>query len=203
VDVSKSEKIYLILEDSLSTAPDRAAPIWLNAFFTAADGTKTPLASLQPMEMKDLRDDRSPVSPLGGEPVNSAVRVKFPSMVSYDISHRGFTEFEGIPTFENIQLGQGENITGRFFVFDRKPTMDRLAPPAPETPLPPEPVVKTSAEAVDRVYWYLLGRAPSSAERQLAITALRDPAYPNRPSAAALADLLWSVMISPEFQFIR
>ena len=204
VNVSKSDRIYLIVDDNLSTAPDRATPIWLDGVFTSADGTKTPLASLQPMIMQGLREDRSPLIPLGGEqPVSNAVRVKFPSVVAFDISHRGFTEFEGVPTFENTALAQGDSVTGRFFIFDQQPSLDRLAPPAPETPLPPEPPVKTAAEAVDRVYWHLLGRAPSLAERQVALTALRDPAHPGRPSAAGLADLLWSVMVSPEFQFIR
>jgi hypothetical protein len=206
IDVSKSQKLYLIVEDGLSTAPDRATPIWQSAVFTTADGAKVPLASLRPLDASSLRDDSSPIIPLGGDkdkPVTDAIRVKFPSVLEYDISNRGFTKFEGIPTFENTTLAQGEGVTGRFFIFDQQPGMDRLAPPAPETPLPPDPPVKNTTEAVDRVYWYLLGRAPSLAERQMAMTALRDPAHPDRPGAAALADLLWSVMMSPEFQFIR
>jgi hypothetical protein len=196
----------MIVEDALSTAPDKATPIWQSAVFTTADGVKVPLFSLRPLDASNLRDDSSPIVPLGGDkdkPVIDAIRVKFPSVLEYDISNRGFTKFEGIPTFENTTLAQGEGVTGRFFIFDQKPSMDRLAPPAPETPLPPDPPVKNATEAVDRVYWYLLGRAPSLAERQMAMAALRDTAHPDRPGAAALADLLWSVMISPEFQFIR
>ncbi len=206
IDVSKSKKLYLIVEDGLSTAPDKATPLWLNAVFTAGDGSKTPLTSLRPVDVSGLRDDKSPIIPLGGDkdkPVIEAVRVKFPSVLVYDISNRGFKKFEGIPTFENVTLAQGETTTGRFFIFDQPPGMDRLAPPKPETPLPALPPVKTVTEAVDRVYWHLLGRAPTAAERLVATEALRDPAHPNRPTAAALADLLWSVMVSPEFQFIR
>jgi mono/diheme cytochrome c family protein len=204
IDVSRSQKLYLIVEDNLSTAPDKAAPIWLHAFFTATDGSKTPLTALRPVAVAGLREDNSPIVPLNTEqPVSDALRVKFPSELVYDISGRGFVRFEGIPFFEHKPLIQGEGVTGRFFVFDRKPSLDRLAPPAPETPVAPLPVLKTSAEAVDRVYWYLLGRWPSPAERQVAMTALRDPAHANSPSAAGLADLLWSVIMSPEFQFIR
>jgi len=204
IDISKSQKLYLIVEDNLSTAPDKAAPIWLHAFFTAADGSRTPLTALRPVAVAGLREDSSPIIPLNTEkPVTDALRVKFPSDLVYDISGRGFVRFEGIPFFEHKPLIQGEGVSGRFFVFDQKPSLDRLAPPAPETPVAALPVLKTSAEAVDRVYWYLLGRAPSTAERQVAMTALRDPAHPNSPSAPGLADLLWSVIMSPEFQFIR
>jgi hypothetical protein len=204
IDISHSQKLYLIVEDNLSTAPDKAAPIWLHAFFTAADGSRTPLTALRPVATGGLREDTVPIVPLNSqEPVTDALRVKFPSELEYDISGRGFTGFEGLPFFENKPLITGEGVSGRFFVFDRKPSLDRLAPPTPETPVPALPVLKTSAEAVDRVYFYLLGRAPLPAERAVGIAALTDTSQPGRPSAAGLADLLWSVIMSPEFQFIR
>ncbi len=204
IDISHSQKLYLIVEDNLSTAPDKAAPIWMHAFFTAADGSRTPLTALRPLAPTGLREDSSPIMPLNTqEPVADALRVKFPSELVYDISGRGFTGFEGIPFFENKPLIQGEGVSGRFFVFDQKPSLDRLAPPTPETPVPALPVLETSAEAVDRVYRYMLGRAPLPAERAVGIAALTDHAHPGRPSAEGLADLLWSVIMSPEFQFIR
>ena len=129
--------------------------------------------------------------------------MKFPSELAYDISGRGFVSLEGIPFFESKPLIQGEGVSGRFFVFDQKPSLDRLAPPTPETPVSALPVLQTSAEAVDRVYRYMLGRAPLPAERAVGIAALTDHAHPGQPSAAGLADLLWSVMMSPEFQLIR
>jgi hypothetical protein len=129
--------------------------------------------------------------------------VKFPSVLIYDIAGKGFTRFTGSPSLENVPLVQGETVAARFFIFDQKPSMDLLAPPDPETPLPALPVVKTIPEAVDRVYWYLLGRAPSPAERRIASEGLSDASQPGRPSADGLADLMWAVLMSPEFQFIR
>ncbi len=180
----------------------------MRTFFTAADGSRTLLTALRPVAAGGLREDSSPIVPLNTqEPVTDVLRVKFPSELVYDISGRGFTGFEGIPFFENKPLIQGEGVSGRFFVFDQKPSIDRLAPPTPETPVPSLPVLQTSGEAVDRVYRYLLGRAPLPAERAVGIAALTDPArhagQAGRPSAEGLADLLWSVIMSPEFQFIR
>jgi mono/diheme cytochrome c family protein len=192
LDISNSDKLYLIVQDSLSTAPDKAAPIWAKPELVGPDGA-TPLSALTPLDRSPLRD----------EPSAEQLPVKLNSVVVYDIAGKGFTHFRAAPGHEPSKLGQGETVLARFFVFDRQPAMDRLVPPNAETPLPPPPVLKTAAEAVDRVYWHALGRAPSPAERQIAEAALRDPNHPGKPSPDGLADLLWSVLMTPEFQLIR
>ena len=193
VDVSQTQKLYLVVEDNLSTAPDKAAPVW-DAAFIGPNG-RVALSELTPEDPQGLRQ--------AGAPSGGGVRVKFPSVVVYDIGGKGFTRFTGLPSLERVEMARGEGVTARFFVFDQKPSMDRLAPPAPPTPLPPGPILKTIPETVDRVYWYLLGRNPSAAEVRIAIAALRDPAHPDRPSASGLADLLWALLMSPEFQLVR
>jgi hypothetical protein len=202
VDISKSEKLYLIVQDSLSTAPDKAAPLWVQPELLGPNGV-TPLTALKPVDTAGLRQDTTPIVVQGLEGSTPALRVKLSSVVVYDIAGKGFTRFRGAPGHENSPLSQGETVLARFFVFDRQPSLDRLVPPNPETPLPPGPVLTTAAEAVDRVYWYALGRAPSIAERRIAEAALRDPKRPGKASADGLADLLWSVMMTPEFQFVR
>ena len=61
----------------------------------------------------------------------------------------------------------------------------------------------SAAAAADRVFRHALGRAPSPDERRIAETAVRDPARPERPSADGLADVVWSLLMKPEFQFIH
>ena len=129
--------------------------------------------------------------------------MKLSSVVVYDIAGNGFTRFKAAPGQEAVPLGQGENVQARFFVFDQQPSMDRLVPPDPEKPLPAGPVLKTISQAVERVYWHALGRAPTPGERHMAEAALRTPGNASKPSADGLADLLWSVMMTPEFQLIR
>ena len=51
---------------------------------------------------------------------------------------------------------------------------------------------------VDRLYQKLLGRHPSSDEQKILIEALG-----NEPSTAQVQDVIWSVLMSPEFQFIN
>jgi hypothetical protein len=201
VDVSKSQKLCVIVQDALSTAPDKAAPLWIRAELSGPGGTIA-LSELKPMDSGGIRDDRSVFAIAGTGETSPALRVKLSSVLVYDIAGKGFTSLRGATGFEAVPLIQGETVQARFFVFDRQPSMDRLVPPNPETPLAANPVLSTVADAVDRVYWYALGRGPSDAERRIAAGALRDPGS-EKPSADGLADLLWAVMMTPEFQLIR
>jgi hypothetical protein len=202
VNISNSNKLYLIVQDSLSTAPDKAAPLWIRPELIGANGS-TPLTALKPLDRAGLREDPSPITVAGGTAEDkTALRAKLSSVLVYDIAGRGFTRFKASTGHEAVPLSQGENVQARFFVFDRPPAMDRLVPPNPETPLPPGPVLRTVTETVDRVYWYALGRAPSAGERRVAEEALRIQGSAS-PSADGLADLLWSVLMTPEFQLIR
>ena len=109
---------------------------------------------------------------------------------------KGFTRFRGAAGLEHVAaLAQGENVQGRFLIFDTEPDMDRLVPPAPATPLPAAPPLTAIPQVVDRVFWYALGRAPSAGERELAEHALQDPAHPGRATADGLADFLWAVVL--------
>lgn len=203
IDVSKSSKLYLIVQDALSTAPDKATPLWADAVFEGSNG-KVPLSSLTPIKSDGLRQGSGPIQIDGvqsGER-HDAVRVKLASLLVYDIAGKGFTRFHAAPTFEPMPLAQGESVKARFFVFDREPDMDRLVPPLPGTPIEPVPPVKTVKEAADRVFAYALGRAPSPAELRIAEATIADPTHPGKISADGLADLLWAVLMKPEFQLI-
>ena len=202
IDVSNSEKLYLIVEDTLSTAPDKAYPVWAGAQLSGPNGS-TPLSALKPESDDRLRQGSGPAA-LGDETHDEVLRVKFPALVIYDIAGKGFTRFSGVAGFEKVdQLLVGETVSSRFYVFDLQPSFDRLTPPQPGTPLPPPPLLTTVPETVSRVYWHALGRAPSAEERSVAERALHDPEGSSRPSAKGLADLLWAVLMTPEFQLIR
>jgi hypothetical protein len=203
IDISNSSKLYLIVQDALSTAPDKATPLWADAFLEGVRG-KIALSSLRPVPSDGLRQGSGPIQIDGVQPgqKHDAVRVKLASLLVYDISGKGFTRFHAAPGFEPMQLAQGETVKARFFVFDKQPDMDRLTPPLPGTPIAPAPPVKTVKDATDRVFQYALGRSPSAAERRIAEATITDPAHPGRISADGLADLLWAVLMKPEFQLI-
>ena len=191
VDISHSRKLYLVVQDALSTAPDKAAPYWTDMQLEGPNGT-TPLSKLLPLDSAGLREPAS-----GG-----TLKVKLSSVLAYDIAGKGFTRLKGTMALEESALNQGETVLARFFLFDEQPSLDHLVPPHPETPLPAPPAVTNMRDAVDCVFHYALGRDPSPQERKLAETALANSAHPGHPSPEGMADLLWAVLMKPEFQLI-
>jgi hypothetical protein len=181
--------------------PEAILPAWAQAELIGPEGV-TLLSSLTPIDASGLRSGDGPIRVPGTN--GDGVRVKNPSVLVYDIAGKGFIELRGIMGLENSsgEIGSTLNPSTRFFVFDAAPDMERLIPPTPGTPLPPPLPVTTMAEAIDRVFWHALGRAATAAERKIAAAALRDPARPGRASATGLADLIWAVLMKPEFQLI-
>ena len=195
-DISGASRLWLIVADTGSNAPERVRPEFVDAEFVAADGTTVPLAQLTPVDGSGLRP--------GAAARPGRVGVKNGSRLVYDVAGRNFTRFRGSFALANerAEIGSTLNPSVRFFVFDAEPNMQRLLPPAPGTPLPAPAPVTTVPAAVDWIFHAALGRAPSPAERRTAEAAITDPARPAIPSADAVADLLWAVLMTPEFQLI-
>ena len=197
VDVSNASTLWLLVQDEGSNAPERLRPVWADAELLVGDTGSVPLSSLAPRDAAGLRaGERDP----GG-----GVRVKNPSALVYDIAGKGFTRLRGRIFSDNAtaEIGSTLNPQLRFYVFDKAPNVEMLIPPVPGTPLPAPPPVTTIDGAIDRVFGYALGRAPSAAERRSAQAALQRSGGGPRPSAEGLADLLWAITMTPEFQFIR
>src|SRR5262249_46214357 len=115
---------------------------------------------------------------------------------------KGFTHLRGSVAIENREITSDLNPRLRFFVFDQEPNMERLTPVSPETPLPAAPPPTTASETVERIFQYTLSRPPSAAEAAAAMAAMEAPSRKGHISAQGLADLLWAVLMKPEFQLI-
>ena len=64
--------------------------------------------------------------------------------------------------------------------------------------------VPTSWEALSRyLYRYALGRSPAVAELEVAKVLLLDSKTEGEIEVEGLEDLLWSIFVSPEFQYIQ
>jgi hypothetical protein len=168
VDVVGVTKLWLVVQDIGSYSPEKVEAAWANMEFVRSDG------SVEKGEQRPLR-------------------VKTPSVQVLNLAGKGYVRIRGGVGIENQEVTSDLNPRIRFLIYDREPIMDRLLPAAPETPLP-EVQVKTAREAVDRVFWYALGRAPSEAERAAAEKSAGTP--------EGLADLLWAVLMKPEFQYV-
>jgi hypothetical protein len=194
-DISGASKLWLIISDTGSNAPERVLPVLVKAELEGPNGV-VPLSSLAPADASGLR------SP--SEATADRLPLKNASRLVYDVSGKGFTRFRGTLDLDNsrAEVGSTLNPALRFFIFGSEPNMNRLLPPFPGMPLPGAAEVTTPGAVVDRVFWSALGRAPSAEERRLSEAAIEDPAAPGKVSAAAVADLLWAVLMKPEFQLI-
>lgn len=200
VDVSGAGKLWLLVEDMGSYSPELVLPAWGLAELVGANGV-TPLSALSPLDDSGVRTGESEVE-IPGVEGTGGVRVKTPSRLVYDIAGKGFTRFRGTVGLENRDITFDISPNIRFFVFSQQPNDDRLTPVEPQRPVTGPPALRSATEVVDRVFWHALGRAPSDAERRVALSALEDPEHPETPSAEGLADLLWAVLMKPEFQMI-
>ena len=201
IDIAKSDTLWLIVHESGSNAPELVQPIWGEPQLVDASGAVTMLAGIKPVEASGFRAASGPAN---AAEAGGSLRVTNPSVLVYDISGKGFTRLRGSIGLENAKsdIGSTLNPSIRFFVFDAEPSRDRLLPPAPDLPLPAPPVLTEPAQIAERLFRHALGRPPSADERRLAEAALRDPARPGRASAQGLADLLWALVMKPEFQFV-
>ncbi len=203
IDVSRSTRLWLIVEDTGSNVPEVILPAWAQAEFVGPSGP-TPLSSLAPVDPSGLRTASGPIAV--GIPADGGVRVRNGSVLVYDIGGRGFTRFRGVIGIENkpSDIGSTLNPSTRFYVFDVEPDMERLLPPFDSLSARARPAapVGTIDNAVDRIFRHALGRAPTATERRIAEAALRAPGRGAKPSADGLADLLWAVLMKPEFQLI-
>ncbi|WP_051670795.1 DUF1549 domain-containing protein [Bryobacter aggregatus] len=90
------------------------------------------------------------------------------------------------------------NASVRFFVFGAEPDRTRLVKVSGYSPWPAPPTLRTSDAAIDYFWRNLLGRAPSAAERSQAMQLFPQ----GKLQREGAEDLLWSLMMHPEFQFI-
>jgi hypothetical protein len=194
VNVTGADRLWLLVSDTGSNAPDRVRPVWVETEFVGPGGV-VPLSSLTPVEATGL---------LAPGPDATRVAVGNPSRLVFDVSGRGFTQLRGRLDLDNPRgdIGSTLNPSIRLFVFNQPPNPSSLIPPNAEVPFPVEPPAVTVADVVERVFRSALGRAPSVDERRVAEAAVADPVRPGRPSAEGVADLIWAVMMKPEFQLI-
>jgi hypothetical protein len=198
LDVSSAASLWLIVQDTGSNVPERVQPVWVDVVLTDARGHETRLSSMTPSEGSARN-----AGPAGGAG-QDVMHVKAPSVQRYDISGRQFVRIRGMVDVANSrsEIGSTLNPAVRFFIFDAAPDLSQLLPPSGRPPLPPPPLAGSAAEMADRIFWYALGRPPSAAERTAGEQAIIDPSRPGRLAPTGVADLLWAVLMKPEFQLI-
>ena len=98
-DISRASRLWLIVSDTGSNAPERVLPVFVHAEL-AGPGGAVPLGSLTPIDGSGLRAAVSPAS--------DRIPLKNSSRLVYDISGRGFTRFRG--SVRSRQRSRGDRL---------------------------------------------------------------------------------------------
>jgi hypothetical protein len=128
-----------------------------------------------------------------------AVPAKVPSMLHFPIAGKGYTRFRAKAAIDDRCRQTDIMPAVRFFVFTEKPDPDQLIRIQGEPPSAPPRKSWTAAELADRLYAHLLARRPSAPERKTAVAVLGGA----KVTADGAEDLLWALLMSPEFQYIH
>lgn len=192
VDITGAKDLWLVIEDVDSYDPARVIAGWANAELSGPDGS---------VRLADLPGPGGPVHQFTTDTgAFSGIRAAAPSVLHWSLAGRKFKRFRATAVIDRESNRSDINAALRFFVFTEKPEMDRLVRIQGEPPQMPPPTERTADALVDRLYTHMLSRKPSAEEKAIAIRMVT--AGGQQPTTEGLEDLLWAMLMSPEFQFI-
>jgi hypothetical protein len=174
VALEGAKKVWLVVEDVDSYDPARTRAGWAGIQFAETNG-----AMLFKGDKESAR----------------ALLVKVPSTIVLDT--KGASRLTANVGVDAESLASDINPRIRFFVFRAQPDPDRLIAAEGATPVPRPPALRGERALVNRVFLHALARKPTGPEFEVADEFLRG----GKPEG--LEDLLWSVLLSTEFQYVR
>ncbi|MDQ6706769.1 MAG: DUF1553 domain-containing protein, partial [Acidobacteriota bacterium] len=191
IDLTGVKKLWLLVTDVDSYDPSRTVAGWADVELTGVSGVKklSELASLGKVQAK-------PMTSLNA-PFQEAISPGVPATLIYDIDGLGFTRMRGHVAVDDTSVRSDINPSVRFFVFAAEPDRQQLMAVSGTPPLPlPQ---SSPATLIDNLYVQALCRKPSADEARIARQML---GIGGKASATGLEDLLWSLLMNPELQYI-
>lgn len=178
IPIQGASKLWLLVENVDSYDPSRVIPMWRDARLRGRLRSK-PLAGLLPEV--DLN------------------RLPLPSRLVVDLRGKRFRRFQAVVEVHPSSHGSDIGPAVRFYVFDREPEMNRLVRVRDDAPPVARPSERfTPQSLMTRLYRHALARDPEPEEARVAMEVLGPELNQDR-----VEDLLWMILMSPEFQFIR
>jgi hypothetical protein len=189
VDIQGATGLWLFVEDVDSYDPDRVRVGWQNARLLGKGGSR-------PLAKPDTQVEVT--GKPGGKPVpQPAIQAPLGQLLHFPLDGSQ-QRFQASAVIDERSRASDISPAVRFFVFTQEPDLTRLVRLEGQPPILPPQTTWTSNELARYLYGHLLGRAPSAAEEQLAIRILGG----ERPTLEGTEDLLWALLMSPEFQFL-
>ncbi len=123
-----------------------------------------------------------------------------PSERVLDLKGRGFTKLKAVLSCDEASKASDINARVRYFAFKSQPDKRQLVKVTGEPPMAQSWSGLNADMLVERLYLYTLSRKPSTKEARIAKSiAIKN----GKASADGLEDLMWSLFLSPEFQYVH
>jgi len=196
IDIAGARELRLLIEDADSYDRDRVVAGWAAAELVGPAGAVR-LADFDAKPGLQRRTIR-----IKGETFPDALAPPVPSETVYPIAGRGFTRFRAVVGIDESSLKSDISPRIRFFVFTEAPDRQRLVQVGGSTPVPAPAPERAPLVLAIRLYQQALGRDPEAEERRVAAQILAGSGPAGAVTAEGLEDLLWSLFLSPEFQYI-
>ena len=194
VDLTGAKELWLVTEDVGCYDPGRTIAGWAGLEVTGPQGTRkvAELTTLTKLRTAPLKTDQKAYP--------EALIMPVGTMVMYPIDGLGLTRLKGAVGVDESARSSDINPNVRFFVFTAKPDRDRLVRVAGNPPVEAPQPEHDANKLIDRLFWQSMSRAPNPQELAVARKLL---AAEGKVTSGGLADLLWTLLMQPEFQYIR
>jgi hypothetical protein len=194
IDITGAKQLWLLVSDAGCYDPLRAVSGWLDLTVTGPNG-KTRVADLATiskpvagtMTTEKVKHEGSLVVPVG-------------SLIFYPIEGLGLTRLTGAVGVDDGSLTSEINPNVRFFVFTEKPDLERLLRVSGDPPTALPTPSRDPKVLIDRLFWEALSRRPNPREVAVAMKLL---VKDGNVTEGGLEDLIWSLIMHPEFQYVQ
>jgi hypothetical protein len=194
VDLTGAKQLWLLTDDAGCYDPGRTVAGWADLKAMGPKG---------PVRVADLTTLAKPaVAALKTEGAvhEGALITPVGSLIMYPIEGLGLTRLTGEVGIDDGARSSDINPRVRFFIFTEKPDRERLLRVSGEPPTPVPAPERDARKLVERLYRQALSRGPNEQEMKIARELL---ANGGKVTAGGLEDLIWSLIMHPEFQYVR
>jgi hypothetical protein len=132
-----------------------------------------------------------------GKTEQQALAAEFSKPLVFSIEGLGYTRLRGRIAVDDSSTPDDVGASVRFFVFAEQPDRQQMVAVAGDPPVPFPVPAKSQMELIDRLFLQTLARTPSDVEREAAKKILGEG------GVSGTEDLLWSLLLQPEMQYIN
>ncbi len=196
IGVGGAKQLWLMVEDAGSYDPAQTYAGWMDMTLEGPKGTAKlrDLPTLAKFETRTLtvakgKRDGAMVAPLG-------------TTLIFNIDGMGFTRLRGEAAVDDSGNRDDVEAAARFFIFTEQPDRDELVRVTGQPPVAPPRAARGADGLIDRLFWEAMARGPNAQEREIAREFLEPRGGNAAMSESGLEDLLWSLLMHPELQYV-